>query len=77
MNKSVLGRGAAFAFTFAFLYLASAALGQDELPSDQLRDLVTRDPTTDVNDFSWIKTWSAVGDSFTAGIFYVIPRLIE
>ncbi len=66
MNQDTLARAAAFAY--AFLYLGSAALGQGELSSNHLRDLVVRDPKTDVNDFSWIKTWSAVGDSFTAGI---------
>ena len=31
-------------------------------------ELDTRDPTKDVTDFSWIKNWAAIGDSFTAGI---------
>lgn len=26
------------------------------------------DPATDPTDYSWIKNWAAVGDSFTAGI---------
>ncbi|KAF3384737.1 Lipase 1 [Penicillium rolfsii] len=30
--------------------------------------VVGRDTTTDPEDFSWIKNWAAVGDSFTAGI---------
>lgn len=30
--------------------------------------LVSRDPSSDPTDFSWIKKWAAVGDSFTAGI---------
>ncbi|PYH81906.1 SGNH hydrolase, partial [Aspergillus uvarum CBS 121591] len=29
---------------------------------------LSRDTSTDPEDFSWIKTWAAVGDSFTAGI---------
>lgn len=30
--------------------------------------LLSRDPSTDAEDFSWVKNWAAVGDSFTAGI---------
>ncbi len=51
---------------FALFFVATAA--QFVPPSSQIQDLVTRDPLTDVDDFSWIQTWSAVGDSFTAGI---------
>lgn len=31
-------------------------------------NLKARDPTTDIYDYSWIKNWAAIGDSFTAGI---------
>ncbi len=33
-----------------------------------LEALTTRDGTPNLDDFSWVKNWAAVGDSFTAGI---------
>jgi len=45
---------------FFFSAFAVQGLGTNELSA--------RDPAIDPLDFSWIATWAAVGDSFTAGI---------
>jgi hypothetical protein len=47
---------------------AYSMLGIDNVLETLDDTITTRNPSSDPSDYSWIRTWTSVGDSYSAGI---------